>query len=146
MATDLIHNRGLGPEIMGTRITVYDLFPHLLEPTETEEYICRLYDLTAEQVAAARAYILNNPEEVLAGHLEIEARIAEGNPPEVTERAIRTRETFLDFKKWLAEREGAEAQDQPAELISGRIRNGSKEFPTFKDWIAKRELRPTEGS
>jgi uncharacterized protein (DUF433 family) len=146
MATDLIHDRGLGPEIRGTRITVYDLLLHFLEPSETEEYICRLYELTAEQVAAARAYVLNNPEVVLAEHLKIEARIAEGNPPEVIERAKETRATFLNFKKWLAEREESAAQEQTAEVTSGSIRNGSREFPTFKEWIAQRESRPKEGS
>ena len=30
MANDLIHDRGRGPEIVGTRITVYNLLPHLL--------------------------------------------------------------------------------------------------------------------
>ena len=44
MTTDLIHDRGLGPEIRETRITVYDLLLHFLEPSETEEYICRLYE------------------------------------------------------------------------------------------------------
>ena len=97
--------------------------------------------LTAEQVAAARAYVLNNPEEILAGHLQIEARIAEGNPPEVIERAKRTRDMLLNFKKWLDEREGAAAQEQPAEVISGSTLNGSEEFPTFKEWIAQRESR-----
>ncbi len=145
MATDLIHDRGLGPEIRGTRITVYDLLLHFLEPSETEEYICRLYELTAEQVAAARAYVLNNPEEVMAEHLKTEARIAEGNPPEVIERARQTRATFLSFKTWLAEREEA-APEHTAEVTSGPNWNGSKGFPSFKEWIAQRESRPREGS
>src|SRR5437879_4760919 len=36
MANDLIHDRGRGPEIVGTRITVYNLLPHFLDPTATE--------------------------------------------------------------------------------------------------------------
>ena len=80
MGTDLIHDRGRGPEIVGTRITVYNLLPHFLDPSATEAYICRVYELTPEQVAAARAYVLNNPETVLAEHLAIEARMAAGNP------------------------------------------------------------------
>ena len=115
MATELIHNRGRGPEIIGTRITVYNLLEYFLDPTATEEYICKLYDLTPEQVAAMRAYVLNHPDEVLAQHLKIEARIAEGNPPEVKEAAKRTHELLLRFKAWLA---GAKA--------GGRGRGGRK--------------------
>ena len=118
MANDLIHDRGRGPEIRGTRITVYNLLPHFLDPTETEAYICGLYELTPEQVAAARAYVLNNPEGVLAQHLKIEARMAEGNPPEVIEKARKTHDTFLNFKKWLAERETAEEYQQTTDDTS----------------------------
>lgn len=145
MTTDLIHDRGRGPEIKGTRITVYDLLPHLLEPTETEAYIGRVYELTAEQIAAARAYILNNPESVLAKHLKIEARMAAGNPPEMIERARETHATFLNFKAWLREREEAAAREHTAEVTSDGGQNGSKEFPTFKEWLAERESRPREG-
>jgi uncharacterized protein (DUF433 family) len=146
MATDLIHDRGRGPEIIGTRITVYDLLNDFLDPTETEATICRVYELMPEQVAAARAYVLNNPETVLAKHLEIEARMAAGNPPEVVERAKETHATFLSFKKWLSEREETAAREQAAEVTSGSGRNGPKEFPTFKEWLAERESRPGEGS
>jgi len=146
MATELIRDRGRGPEIEGTRITVYDLLLHFLDPTETEATICRVYELTPEQVAAARAYVLNNPETVLAKHLQIEARMAAGNPPEAIERAKETHATFLSFKKWLSEREEAAAQEHAAEVTSGSGRNGPKEFPTFKEWLAEREPRPSEGS
>ncbi len=71
MASDLIHDRGRGPEIVGTRITVYNLLPHFLDETATEAAICRMYELTPEQVAAARACVLNNPDTILAGHLAI---------------------------------------------------------------------------
>ena len=87
MATGVIHDRGRGPEIDGTRITVYNLLSDFLDSTATEASIGRLYDLTPEQVAAARAYVLNNPETVLAEHLRIDARMSAGNPPEVIEQA-----------------------------------------------------------
>src|SRR3954451_11338583 len=109
MTTDLIHDRGRGPELVGTRITVYNLLPHFLDPTATEAYLCRLYELTPEQVAAARAYVLNNPDTVLAAHLRIEARMAQGNPPEVVEQARRTHAALLNFKEWLDRRRQAEA-------------------------------------
>ncbi len=146
MANDLIRDRGRGPEIRGTRITVYNLLPHFLDPTETESYICRVYDLTAEQVAAARAYVLNHPDEVLAQHLKIEARMAEGNPPELIERARKMHIAFLNFRKWLAERGAAADQEQTAGITSSSGPNGSNQFPTFKEWMAERESRPNEAS
>ena len=65
---------------------MYNLLPDFLDACKTEADIGRFYELTAEQVAAARAYILNNAETVVAEHLEIEARLAAENPPEVVER------------------------------------------------------------
>jgi uncharacterized protein (DUF433 family) len=73
--SELIQDRGRGPEITGTRITVYNLLQSFLDPTVTEEEICRVYGLTSGQVAAARAYVLSNPETVLAEHLKIEERM-----------------------------------------------------------------------
>src|ERR1700677_2417486 len=103
--SELIQDRGRGPEIAGTGITVYNLLPSFLDPTMTEAEICHIYELQPQQVAAARAYVLSNPDTVLAEHLKIEERMAAGNPPEVRERAEQAKATFLSFKKWLAERE-----------------------------------------
>src|SRR5437870_3419392 len=91
MSAELIHDRGRGPELVGTRITVYNLLPYFLDPTATESYICQVCELTPEQVAAARAYVLNHADTVLAEHLRIEDRIAAGNTQEVIEQAQQTR-------------------------------------------------------
>lgn len=98
MDESLIHDRGRGPEIVGTRITVYHLLPYFLDPSATEAYICLVTQLTPEQVGAARAYVLNHADTVLAEHLKIEARIAAGNPPSVAEKARKTHETFVRFR------------------------------------------------
>jgi hypothetical protein len=66
---------------------VYHLLDSFLDPTVTENDICRVYELTAQQVAAARAFVLRNPDTVLAKHLQIEAKLAAGNPPHVREAA-----------------------------------------------------------
>jgi uncharacterized protein (DUF433 family) len=146
MATELIHERGRGPELVGTRITVYNLLPHFLDPAVTEADICRIYELTPEQVAAARAYVLCNPETVLAKHLEIEARIAVGNPPGLIEKARETHATFMNFKAWLADRQQAEAlEGHTADTRLECDQNGAVRFPTFKEWLAEHESRPTAG-
>jgi len=146
MTTDLIHDRGRGPEIVGTRITVYNLLPDFLEPAKTEAEICGMYALAPEQVAAARAYVLNNAETVLARHLEIEARMAAGNPPHLIEKMQETHANFLRFKEWLASREKVDRQNHNAEATSESGQNGPRRFPAFKEWLAEQESRPREGS
>jgi uncharacterized protein (DUF433 family) len=145
VAGDLIHDRGRGPEVVGTRITVYNLLPHFLDATATEAYICEMYELTPEQVAAARAYVLNNPEAVMAEHLRIEARMTAGNPPEVVELAKQTHAAFLSFKEWLAERQRAGTQDHSAESTSENGRTASSCFPTFREWLTERKSRAAGG-
>jgi uncharacterized protein (DUF433 family) len=131
MPTNVIQDRGRGPEIAGTRITVYSLLQSFLDPRVTEEEICRVYELTAEQVAAARAYVLSNPDTVLAEHLKIEERIAAGNPPEVRQQAEHAKSTFQSFKEWLAAKETADSKEDEAGKTPGR-------FPTFREWLAEK--------
>ncbi len=150
MTTQLIHDRdrgrGRGPEISETRITVYTLLPHFLDPKATEADICQLYDLNAKQVAAARAYVFQHADDVFEKHLIIEAKLNAKNSPGLIERAEKTRTTFSSFKRWLAQRERVEAQDQSltrsvnAELVD------PKTFPTFLEWLADRESGVGEGS
>lgn len=142
MSAELIHNRGRGPEIFGTRITVYNLLPYFLDPAETEAGIAKLYGLTVEQVAAARAYALNHVEAVLARHREIEARLAVGNPPEVIEQGKRTHERFVQFKEWLAHREQTEGKRQPSKPSASEA--GSAQFPTFHEWLAQQPSHTSE--
>ncbi len=146
MSNDLIHDRGRGPEIVGTRITVYNLLSHFLDPTATEAYICRVYELNPEQVAAARAYVLNNADTVLTRHLEIEARMAAGNPPEVVERARQTHAAFESFRDWVAKRQQGEVQEDANRSASGIGQTGSGLLPTFRQWLAERESQPDTGS
>lgn len=132
MDDNLIHDRGRGAEIVGTRITVLDLLPYFLDPSATEAYICRVNGLSAEQVAAARAHVLLHADTVLADHLEIEARIAAGNPPSVIEKAKQTHEDFVKFRQWLAERDRDHATALTAQPPSGAAVNA---LPAFREWI-----------
>ncbi len=144
METTLIHDRGRGPEIVGTRITVYNLLPAFLDPVVTEADLCRHYKLSPDQVAAARAYVLNNFQTVWAQHIEIEARMAAGNPPEVIEAAKKTHAQFLAFREWLTERKRAEATAIATGVKAEPHGNGAG-FPTFREWLEARGAR-SEGS
>jgi uncharacterized protein (DUF433 family) len=128
-----VENQVQGPEIMGTRLTVYHLLDSFLDPRVTESEICRVYQLSAEQVAAARAFVLRNPDTVLAQHLKIEERLSAGNPAEVRESAERAKATFKRFREWLAERQTANHEEEDKGR-PGRL-------PTFKEWLAEQEQR-----
>lgn len=142
MSNELIHNRGRGPEIIGTRITVYNLLPYFLDAAVTEDSIAALYNLTTEQVAAARAYALNNAEAVLNRHAEIEARIAAGNSPEVVAGLNRTHDRFLQFKEWAASRAEAEASNR--EPPTGKPESAPRVFPSFQEWLAQQPSQVAE--
>ena len=62
VAGDLIHDRGRGPEVVGTRITIYNLLPHLLDPTATEAYICQMYELRLELARRDRSPPRHDPD------------------------------------------------------------------------------------
>lgn len=117
--------------LLDTRLTVYHLLDAFLDPSATERDICRIYELTAQQVAAARAYVLRNPETVLAQHLKIEEKLAAENPPQVREAAERAMATFKSFKDWLAHRQAAN-HEEDTKGRPGRL-------PTFKEWLAEQE-------
>jgi uncharacterized protein (DUF433 family) len=131
MSSNVIQDRGRGPEIAGTRITVYNLLESFLDPRVTEEEICRVYELTPGQVAAARAYVLSNPDTVLAEHLKIEEKLAAANAPEVRQLAERAKSTFRSFKEWLAARDAANNGEQETGDKPGR-------FPTFREWLTEK--------
>ncbi|HLN29175.1 MAG TPA: DUF433 domain-containing protein [Gemmataceae bacterium] len=78
----VIIDRGRGPEIAGTRITVYDIFDHL-EGNISPQEVALIFRLSQEQVGAAIAYIEEHKEDVEAVHRKIVARNARGNPPEL---------------------------------------------------------------
>jgi uncharacterized protein (DUF433 family) len=137
MESNLIHDRGRGPEIVGTRITVYNLLPNFLDPSATEAYICQLYELTPEQVAAARAYVLNHADTVLARHLEIEAKIDVGNPPELIEQSRKTHAEFVRFKKWLAERRQSTTDAAADGSGAPNPRPNGGHVPTLEQWLAE---------
>ncbi len=77
-----IVERGDGPKINGTRITVYTIVEYLLGAW-SKQRIADLLQLTEEQVQAAIDYIDANKLEVLRTYVKILERIQRGNPPEI---------------------------------------------------------------
>ena len=84
MSTQII-DRGRGPEIAGTRITVYDLWDYA-RVGHHHTYIASVLGLSSAQVLAGLEYIEAHKEEVLADYQRILDRVARGNPPGVEEK------------------------------------------------------------
>ena len=148
MAADLIHDRGRGPEIVGTRITVYNLLPDFLDPSRKQEVnISRIFQLTpGNRLLPPELSCSTMPTPFSPQHLESEARMSAGNPPQLVEKMQQTHATFLRFKEWLANRKKTCAHDETwASPLGARV-NGSGEFPKFKEWLAEQESRPREKS
>jgi hypothetical protein len=89
---------------------------------------------------------LNQPEVVLGNYLKIEARIAEGNPPEVVRQAEESRAALMAFKEWLARRRAAEAQDRASEPGQNGLGPAPEGLPSLKEWLAERGSQPGGGS
>jgi uncharacterized protein (DUF433 family) len=80
--TARIINRGRGPEIEGTRITVYRIMDFVRDHQSTPD-IANELDLSEAQVHAALAYIATNRSEVEAEYDQLLQRVQQANPPHV---------------------------------------------------------------
>jgi uncharacterized protein (DUF433 family) len=81
MTTHII-NRGRGPEVEGTRITVYRIMDFVRDHRSVP-YIANELNLSEEQVHAALAYMAANRSDVEAEYDHLLQRVQQGNPPHV---------------------------------------------------------------
>ncbi|MGQ0633703.1 MAG: DUF433 domain-containing protein [Planctomycetaceae bacterium] len=93
--TPTIVNRGDGPKIAGTRITVYTVLEYLRAGWD-QKSIAILLGISSSQVEAAERYIEEHKNEVLPAFEKIMERIARGNPPEVQAKLDATHERFME--------------------------------------------------
>jgi uncharacterized protein (DUF433 family) len=88
-----IIDRGRGPEIEGTRITVYDVLDYHDWPVSR---VAGHFGLSLEQIEAANRYIEDHRDDVMAAYQRGLDRCAIGNEPEVEAVA---NEGHRDIKK-----------------------------------------------
>ena len=77
-----IIDRGRGPEIEGTRITVYDVMDYHLDGWH-RDLIADTLSLSSPQVEVAIRYIEEHRDEVMPVDQKMLERDARGNPPEL---------------------------------------------------------------
>jgi uncharacterized protein (DUF433 family) len=103
-----IIDRGRGPEIAGSRITVFDVLDYLQEGWPTGA-IARLFHLNTSQVEAAIRYIEEHKDQVMEVYQRILERCARGNPPELQAKLDAGHEQFLATAR---ERQQARSQEE----------------------------------
>ena len=105
-----IIDRGRGPEIAGTRITVYDVLDYHKSGWH-RDMIADTLTLTSQQVEVAIRYIQDHLGEVMADYAEMLARDAQGNPPELQARLDAGHEPFLAMVRERRDEKKPEARD-----------------------------------
>lgn len=88
-----IVDRGDGPKIEGTRITIYTIFEDL-QKGRSCEWIATMLGLSSRQIQAAIDYIDQHREAVEAEYEKIMDRIRKGNPAAVEQRLQKSRAKF----------------------------------------------------
>ena len=105
-----IIDRGRGPEIAGTRITVYDILDYYKEGWH-RDVIASTLRLSSRQVQAAIRYIEEHRDEVMPEYEEMLARDARGNPPELQAKLDAGHERFLAMVRERREAKNREGRD-----------------------------------
>jgi uncharacterized protein (DUF433 family) len=101
---------GRGPEIAGTRITVYDVLEYYKTGWH-RDMIASLLSLSSHQVEAAIRYIEEHRDEVMASYERNMERIRRGNPPELQAKLDAAHERLQARLRELREGRNGEAQD-----------------------------------
>jgi uncharacterized protein (DUF433 family) len=99
-----------GPEIAGTRITVYDVIEYY-RTGRHRDMIAAILSLSSDQVEAAIRYIEEHRDEVMASYEKNMERIRRGNPPELQAKLGAGHKRFLAMARELREARHREAQD-----------------------------------
>jgi len=110
-----IVDRGRGPEIVGTRITVYDVLDYL-ELGWHHTAIAATLRVSSDQVLAAMKYVEEHRDDVMAKYQKMLEREARGNPPEIEAKLEAGR---AKLRQLLKERRKATVQE-PADAGDSR--------------------------
>src|SRR5207244_4483961 len=106
-----IIDRGRGPEIKGTRITVYDVLDYTKHDWPPHS-ISLFLGITVEQVLAAERYIEEHKKDVWANYGKMLDRAARGNPPEIRAKFRQSRRKLKEFMKQLQAQKAQGVSDE----------------------------------
>jgi uncharacterized protein (DUF433 family) len=104
----VIHDRGRGPEIRGTRITVFDILDYHTKG-RSPQYIADLLRLSTEQVLRAITYIEEHEHELMPEYQEMVARAQRGNPPHIRAILAESHKKLMAMKREIEAKKAAES-------------------------------------
>ena len=108
--TPKIIDRGRGPEIEGTRVTVYTVWEYA-QHGDHHTYIAAMLDISSAEVLCALEYIEDHKEQVLKDYAEIMERINRGNPPEVKALLRESHKKLMVIKRKLLAKQQRRAKN-----------------------------------
>ena len=113
--TDLltIHDRGRGPEIRGTRITVYNVMDHHLGG-KPAEWIAEFYSIGVEEIHAATQYIDRHIEELMPKYQRDLAWARQGNSAVVEASLSKSHDKLMRLKSEIDSRKSGGSNGQVA--------------------------------
>jgi uncharacterized protein (DUF433 family) len=101
-SSEFIINRGRGPEIKGTRITVYSILDFMIEGWHCER-IADFFQLHPEEVEAAMEYVREHTLEVLREYVKILERGERPNPPQSQAKLDANHQHTMELVKQIRE-------------------------------------------
>jgi len=101
---------GRGPEIAGTRITVYDVIDYYKTGWH-RDMIADTLELSSGQVEVAIRYIEEHRDEVMAEYAKNMERVNRGNPPELKAKLDAAHERLKTMLQERREARNQEARD-----------------------------------
>jgi hypothetical protein len=120
MQSIAIIDRGRGPELAGTRITVFDLIDYF-ESGWHDATIAANLRLSSDQVAAMRQHFDAHREPLMEEHRRNLEMVARGNTPEAQQKLARAHEKL---QLLLAEKRKPRDQAQNPAVTNGRPHRG----------------------
>src|SRR4051794_4814918 len=113
-----IIDRGRGPEIEGTRITVYDILDYHTKGHH-HSFIASVLSLSSEQVLAGIRYIEEHQAEVMPAYQEMLEFAARGNPPHILAIREKSHEKLMAMRRELEQQAAERAAAATADPVGG---------------------------
>lgn len=114
---EIIHDRGRGPEIKGTRITVYSILDYLLAAWHPDR-IAAWFRLSSDQVRAAIDYINDHKTKVMVHYAKILERCERGNPPELQAKLDESHRRFQVLKSKIQQIEDTDPEVRKVKIAA----------------------------
>ena len=101
--------------LKGNRINCHDVY-HYLKRQRPHTEIALTFQIFPEEVLALIHYIVEHETEVEENWQAFEAKVANGNPPEIEEKLVETR---ARMKAWLEDRHRQQSEEKTRERVAG---------------------------